>query len=165
MYALARVFQTLAEARPDLDAGVFSYARDGFRPGRLSFADIPLPGHAGSALGGTGIAVSAFSEHQDAAIAYAYWVASAHVQAGLYAASGGQPGHAAAWDSEAVNAPVHGFYRATRTTLERSYVRPRHKGYMAFQDAASRRLNAGLIDRERPAAILADLERMYRESF
>ena len=32
MYALARVFQTLAEARPDLDAGVFSYARDGFGP-------------------------------------------------------------------------------------------------------------------------------------
>ena len=30
MYALARVFQQLAEARPELDAGVYSYAREGF---------------------------------------------------------------------------------------------------------------------------------------
>ncbi|HEY9013216.1 MAG TPA: basic amino acid/polyamine antiporter [Devosia sp.] len=30
MYALARVFQTLAEVRPDLDAGVYSFAQAGF---------------------------------------------------------------------------------------------------------------------------------------
>lgn len=30
MYALGRVFQSLAEWRPDLDAGVYSYARTGF---------------------------------------------------------------------------------------------------------------------------------------
>lgn len=30
MYALGRVFQSLAEWRPDLDAGVYSYARSGF---------------------------------------------------------------------------------------------------------------------------------------
>ena len=38
MYALARVFQALAERRPELDAGVFAYAREGFGdyPGFLS---------------------------------------------------------------------------------------------------------------------------------
>jgi arginine:ornithine antiporter / lysine permease len=38
MYTLARVFQTLAERKPDLDAGVFAYARAGFGdyPGFLS---------------------------------------------------------------------------------------------------------------------------------
>jgi multiple sugar transport system substrate-binding protein len=36
---------------------------------------------------------------------------------------------------------------------------------MAFQDAASQRLNAGLIERESPAAILADIDRAFRESF
>lgn len=38
MYMLARVFQTLAERKPDLDAGVFAYARAGFGdyPGFLS---------------------------------------------------------------------------------------------------------------------------------
>jgi len=30
MYMLARVFQTLAEKRPDIDAGVFAYAKEGF---------------------------------------------------------------------------------------------------------------------------------------
>src|SRR5215468_1657213 len=38
MYMLARVFQSLAERKPDLDAGVFAYARAGFGdyPGFLS---------------------------------------------------------------------------------------------------------------------------------
>ena len=38
MYTLARVFQTLAERKPDLDAGVYAYARAGFGdyPGFLS---------------------------------------------------------------------------------------------------------------------------------
>ncbi len=30
MYMLARVFQALAERRPDIDAGVYAYAREGF---------------------------------------------------------------------------------------------------------------------------------------
>ena len=64
-----------------------------------------------------------------------------------------------------VNAAAGNFYRSTRRTLEGAYVRPRHNGYMAFQDAASKRLNAGLINREAAAGILADLDRMFRESF
>jgi len=38
MYMLARVFQALAERRPDIDAGVYAYAREGFGdyPGHLS---------------------------------------------------------------------------------------------------------------------------------
>ena len=38
MYMLARVFQALAERRPDIDAGVYAYAREGFGdyPGFLS---------------------------------------------------------------------------------------------------------------------------------
>ena len=74
-----------------------SYAMAGFRPRRLAFADIPAAGEhgpAGSALGGTGIAVSAFSAQREAAIDFAYWVASGEVQRGPYAAAGGQPGHA-----------------------------------------------------------------------
>lgn len=144
--------------------GYANYALDGFRPGRLRFADIPLPGATGATLGGTGIAVSAFSRHIPEAIDYAYWVASRDVQRGTYAASGGQPGHAAAWDDDAVNKPVHGFYRDTRKTLEGSWLRPRHNGYMPFQDAASRRLNAGLISAEAPASIVAALNALYRES-
>lgn len=147
--------------------GYVSYAQAGFRPGRLTFADIPDAGGRGvlgSALGGTGIAVSAFSQHRAAAMDYAYWVASAGIQSTIYAESGGQPGHGLAWGDEAVNAPVDGFYRDTRATLEASWVRPRHNGYMAFQDAASKRLNAGLLGKEAPALIVAEINRLYRES-
>jgi multiple sugar transport system substrate-binding protein len=147
-----------------LGYGYVSYAREGFRDHPLAFADIPLPGHRGSALGGTGIAVSAFSANRDAATAYAFWVASGDVQRGLYAMSGGQPGHAAAWEDAAVNADTGSFYAATRKTLEASYVRPRHNGYMAFQDAAAKRLNAGLLSDEPPAAIVAAINQLYRES-
>jgi multiple sugar transport system substrate-binding protein len=171
-FAMDPIAASEAMARPDakvalmpLGYGYVSYAIPGFRPRTLTFADIPLPNAAGSALGGTGIAVSAFSQNRDAAIDYAYWVASGPVQSGLYASSGGQPGHADAWEDAAVNAATGDFYRNTRKTLEAAYVRPRHTGYMAFQDAASKRLNAGLIGHEPPAAIVADLNRMFRESF
>jgi multiple sugar transport system substrate-binding protein len=171
-FAMDPIAASEAMARADakvalmpLGYGYVSYAVPGFRPHQLSFADIPLPGAKGSALGGTGIAVSAFSENKEAAIDYAYWVASSDVQRGLYASSGGQPGHATAWEDDAVNAAAGNFYRGTRKTLEGAYVRPRHNGYMAFQDAASQRLNAGLIAREAPAAILTDLDHLFRESF
>lgn len=171
-FAMDPIAASEAMARPDavvalmpLGYGYVSYAVPGFRPHQLTFTNIPLPESRGSALGGTGIAVSAFSKHRDAAIDYAYWVASADVQRGLYAASGGQPGHGSAWEDDAVNAASGNFYSNTRRTLGAAYVRPRHNGYMAFQDRASKRLNAGLIEREKPAAILADMDRAFRESF
>ena len=148
--------------------GYVSYAIDGFRLNRIAFADIAPAGEngpVGSALGGTGIAVSAFSANRDAAIDFAYWIASGEVQRGPYAAAGGQPGHAAAWEDTSVNAATANFYRATRKTLESAWVRPRHKGYMAFQQAASDRLNAGLLGSHAAANVVADINRLFRESF
>lgn len=148
--------------------GYVSYAIAGFRPHRLAFADIPAAGGAGpagSALGGTGIAVSAFSKQREAATDFAYWIAGAKVQRTAYAASGGQPGHAAAWDDEAVNAASGDFYRNTRRTLEGAWVRPRHDGYMQFQQAASERINAGLTERHDAARVVDDLDRLFEDSF
>jgi hypothetical protein len=44
MYMLARVFQALAERKPDLDAGVYAYAKAGFGdyPGFLSALFAPI---------------------------------------------------------------------------------------------------------------------------
>ncbi|MCT7376989.1 extracellular solute-binding protein [Chelativorans salis] len=146
--------------------GYVNYAMEGFRPFRLAFADIPAlgtDGPRGSALGGTGIAVSAFSSAKEAAIDFAYLIAGGETQRGPYAAAGGQPGHAAAWEDETVNAATANFYRATRATLEGAWLRPRHDGYMAFQEKASARLNEGLVRREDGAAVVADLNRMFAE--
>jgi multiple sugar transport system substrate-binding protein len=166
------VFEAMAETDAPFDMspliyGYVSYALDGFRLARIAFADLAVIGEAGprgSALGGTGIAVSALSERPDAAVAFALWVAGAEAQAGLYAAAGGQPGHAAAWSDDAVNAPVLDFYKATRRTLDLAWVRPRHDGYMPFQQAASDRINDGLKRREEGASVIADLNRMFEVS-
>ncbi|MDQ6434663.1 extracellular solute-binding protein [Mesorhizobium sp. LHD-90] len=148
--------------------GYVSYATDGFRQHRLAFSDMPMTGNAGllgSALGGTGIAVSAFSKAKDAAVDFAYWVASGDVQRDPYAAAGGQPGHAEAWEDGTVNAATHGFYRDTRKTLEGAWVRPRHDGYMGFQQAASDRINLALQSGDTDTRLVSDLNELFRGSF
>ncbi|TGR15912.1 carbohydrate ABC transporter substrate-binding protein, partial [Mesorhizobium sp. M1C.F.Ca.ET.196.01.1.1] len=68
------VFEKMAEpdsriACAPLIYGYVPYAVAGFRPHRLGFADMPVAGGdspIGSALGGTGIAVSAFSTEREA---------------------------------------------------------------------------------------------------
>jgi multiple sugar transport system substrate-binding protein len=165
------VFEAMALPESSIDCvpliyGYVNYAWDGFRPLRLGFADIPAlagRGPVGSALGGTGIAVSARTAHAQAAFDFALWVADAEAQRGPFAAAGGQPGHAAAWEDEAVNATAGDFYRATRATLEGAWVRPRHDGYMAFQHAASLRLNAGLQVGQSGREIVLALNAMFRE--
>ena len=167
----------LLEAMAQLDSkiacapliyGYVSYAMHGFRPARIHFGGIPasMPGNPrGSALGGTGIAVSAHSAYREEAVSFAYWIASGPVQRDLYARSGGQPGHADAWSSGATDAAACGFYQRTRQTMERAYVRPRHNGYMPFQHWASMRLNQGLTQGEPGTRVIADLNRAYSASF
>jgi multiple sugar transport system substrate-binding protein len=145
--------------------GYVSYARLGFRNRLLKFANVPSVGGAGpigSALGGAGIAVSAFSRHRAAASDFAFWVASGDVQRGLYADAGGQPAHAAAWEDERANADAGRFYFDTRATLEGAWLRPRHAGYLAFQGAASERLNEGLRAKESASMIIDALNAMFR---
>jgi len=167
------VFESMSSAASKIACapliyGYVNYGLEGFRDRRLAFADIPAAGSngpVGSALGGTGIAVSAFSDHVDEATAFAYWIASADIQRGPFAAAGGQPGHAAGWEDDKVNAATNGFYRNTRETLERAWVRPRHKGYMPFQSQASERLNAGLRVGETAQTVIDDINAMFAKSF
>ena len=148
--------------------GDVSDAVPGFRPRTLGFADIAVLGVAGpvgSALGGTGIAVSAFSAAPQQAIDFACWVASADVQRGVHAQSGGPPGHAAAWQEVAVNAATGSFYAAARATLQRAWVGPRHDGYMTFQAAAAERITDAVVRREAAKTVIADINRLFRNSF
>ncbi|TGX56287.1 extracellular solute-binding protein [Sphingomonas gei] len=162
------VFEAMAAPKSRVAAAPFiygyaSYARDGFRPHRIAFADLaPLgpAGVAGSALGGTGIAVSALGAHVAEARRFASWVASGAVQGGLYAAAGGQPGHDRAWRDAQVNATTHDFYAETRATLEAAWLRPRHDGYMAFQVQASALLDDAILLRAPAAATIAALNQL-----
>ncbi|WP_336974703.1 extracellular solute-binding protein [Sphingobium aromaticiconvertens] len=166
------VLEAMGEARSRIAAspliyGYVSYALEDFRDTRIAFHDLPLvgaAGPAGSALGGTGIAVSANSEHRDEAAAFALWVASGPIQTRVYAPSGGQPGHAQAWEDAALNRQTMDFYTATRATLDGAWLRPRHAGYMGFQQQASDRLNDALRGGEDADGTIAALNRLYRAS-
>lgn len=148
--------------------GYVSYSLDGFRSTRVAFHDLPVTGPAGpagSALGGTGLAISSSSKAVAEAAAFVQWVASGPVQTRLYAPSGGQPGHARAWEDPELNALTADFYRSTRRTLDRSWLRPRHAGYMGFQQQASDRLNQALRDREEGDGVITALNRLFQASF
>jgi multiple sugar transport system substrate-binding protein len=167
------VFENMSEAGSTIACtpliyGYVSYSMAGFRPNLIKFTNIPVAGTdgpKGSALGGTGLAVSAFSKHPQQALDFTYWIASGDVQKGPYAASGGQPGHADAWEDDAVNAATADFYCGTRVTLEAAWARPRHDGYMAFQQAASDRINAALTASEPAGTVIGVLNRLFRDSF
>ncbi len=144
--------------------GYVPYAREGFRARRIAFADMPVDGERapnGSALGGTGIAVSARTAYPEAALDFANFVAGGAIQRGHYTQSGGQPAHADAWTDEAVNRDAHDFYRATRATLEGAWVRPRYDGYMPFQHAASATINEALTNTSSAGAVVDRLNDLF----
>ncbi len=146
--------------------GYANYARSHYRPHRIAFAAIPSHerGPVGALLGGAGLAISRRCADLEAAAGYAAWVASPAVQRGLYASAGGQPAHLHAWLDPAVNALTDGFFAATLATLESSFTRPRHPGFLAFQDTAGRALHDFLVRGGDPDALVRNLEAMYAAS-
>lgn len=144
------------------------YACAGYRSNPIAFHDIPAIGAGGpigSALGGTGIAISARTAHPELCTRFALWLASAEVQRGLYAANNGQPGNARAWGDAAVNAAVGNAYANTRLTHEAAWLRPRHQGYMAFQDEGSDIVLKAITGRMPHVVALDALDRLFIESF
>ena len=144
--------------------GYSNYSRDGYCDFPLTFADAPGvdgAGPRGTVIGGTGIAISAYCKNPDAAPDYAFWIAGSECQKGLYFRSGGQPGHADAWESDACNAETRNFFRNTRETLETAWLRPRHDGYMEFQDKGGDIVHACLRGESSVAETLELLNAAY----
>jgi multiple sugar transport system substrate-binding protein len=128
----------------------YTYALYGAAPGRpVSFAPAPsfddaTPGSA-SVLGGTGLAVSARAlDRPDAVRAALRRLMDPGVQLDVVAPLGGQPAVRTVWDSPVADAAVNGHYGATRTTLDGAYLRPRHDGWIAFQDTLSHRVREAI---------------------
>jgi len=147
--------------------GYTNYSRAGFCRFPLVFADAPGFGDfgpRGTVLGGTGIAVSAFTNHPEAACDYAFWIAGAECQRGVYFAAGGQPGNAAAWEDPACNAACRDFFRNTRKTLETAWLRPRYAGYMQLQDTGGQIVHACLRGEITENEAVLRLDAAYRRS-
>jgi multiple sugar transport system substrate-binding protein len=147
--------------------GYSNYARDGFRERVIKFANIPSLGGdrpCGSTLGGTGIAVSAKSGMIEEAINYAFWIASADCQKGLYFEAGGQPANIEAWNDDTVNKASQNFFRDTQETLQQAWLRPRYDGYLSFQEEGGNIVNAFLANRTDVEETLKRLEGAYQDS-
>lgn len=115
-------------------------------------------------LGGTGLAVSATSMHLELAIEFARMSASSEIQSGIYAYSGGQPGHGWAWEDAGLNFHTHGFFNELRPLMEDSYMRPRYHGYLHFQDHAGQPLQDYLMGKTTASSALQSMNRCYTDS-
>ena len=146
--------------------GYSNYAREGYAARRLTFG--APPSFAGAALrttlGGTGLAVSALRPHRAAALAYAQFSASAEIQRTLYTAAGGQPGHRAAWLDATNNALTNDSFARTLPALDHAFLRPRHDGYMEFQERGGPVVHAALRGTLSDTEALARLDALYRRS-
>ncbi len=146
--------------------GYSNYARDGYAAQRLvfgtppTFASSPLR----TTLGGTGLAVSALRPHRAAALDYARFTSSAEIQRTLYTSAGGQPGHRTAWTDAHNNAVTGGYFTRTLPVLDNAFLRPRHNGYMEFQERAGPIVHAALRGTLSDTDALAQLDALYLHS-
>ncbi|MGE0211578.1 MAG: ABC transporter substrate-binding protein [Parvibaculaceae bacterium] len=123
----------------------------------LRFHEFPGPnGFKGATIGGTGLAVSAACRTPEAAFAYARFLAEAPTQL-AFAHHHGQPARVEAWDDKAVNTRFGNCYRDTRATQDGSWVRPRYKGYLTFQEEAGDLIEAHLRGEVDEGELLDDL--------
>lgn len=138
--------------------GYSNYARPRYRPNLIRFA--PPPGRG--TLGGAGLAVSARSPRVGDAVRYAALVAEGITQRTIYFDGGGQPGHRSAWTEPAVNDAASSFFADTLDAVDGAYLRPRHEGFLVFQDRAGRAIHAWLRGDDDGRPLIEELDREYR---
>lgn len=147
---------------------VYGFAAYGEADCRNRLAFGPFPGlnraapDTGSTIGGAGLGVSARVADEpnkfEAALAYARLAASAHTQMSIFPQHHGQPAHRDAWTDPEIDSAFNGFFSATRTTIERSWLRPRYNGYLRFQAEAGDLIEAHLRGDLAEARLLEQLK-------
>jgi multiple sugar transport system substrate-binding protein len=115
-------------------------------------------------IGGTGLAVSAFSKHKEIAIDFAAMIVSGECQRTLYVEHGGQPGHRSAWVDDNANRLTHDFFKNVLPVMDNGYVRPRYNGYLHFQDHAGIPPQKCFIENGDPVITLNEMNRIYQQS-
>lgn len=146
--------------------GYSNYSRIGYSKNLLHFYDLVKLNNQPmiSSLGGTGLAVSSFSEYLPEAIKYAEFTGSSAVQQGIFTDNGGQPGHLQAWKNDRINAYSHDYFKNTLPALERAFLRPRYFGHMHFQDHAGDLVRDYLMNGGDEVAVLEAMDALYVKS-
>ncbi len=146
--------------------GYSNYSRDGYAKNLLHYTDVVNFSNKKlqTTIGGTGLAVSAFSQHKKEAVDFAAWIVSEEIQRTLYVQNGGQPGHLAAWKDAMANSIAHDFFKNVLPVMESGYIRPRYNGYLHFQDHAGAPLQKCLMEDGDAYAALQAMNHIYKES-
>jgi multiple sugar transport system substrate-binding protein len=143
-----------------------NYSREGYADNLLLYSDlVDFNGtRLRSTIGGTGLAVSAFSENKDWAVKFAEQVVSAKCQSTFYVEHGGQPGHKAAWVSDKVHQLTNNFFKNLLPTMENGYMRPRYNRYLHFQDHAGNPIQEYLMNDGNAKNVLKEINNLYKQS-
>jgi multiple sugar transport system substrate-binding protein len=143
-----------------------NYSRKGYAKNVLHYIDvISLNGNKlQTTIGGTGLAISAFSDHKEIALDFAAMVVSPDYQKTMYVQNGGQPGHRIAWLDEDANLLTNNFFKNILPIMDNGYVRPRYNGYLHFQDNAGAPLQKCLFENGRAIVALNEMNKIYQES-
>lgn len=147
--------------------GYTNYSRPGYAAHLLKSTDlVTMEGYGPliTTLGGTGIAISNQCKELDAALDYAMYTASPHIQKTIFFDNGGQPGHRLAWMDEEVNRRCLDFFKDTLSAHDRAYVRPRYPGYFHFQDHAGDVIRDYNMNGGDPRQVMVKLNTLYQES-
>ncbi len=157
-------------AREDLVycPAVYCYATyaEADNPHPLRFADLPGlegPSPAGSTIGGTGIGVSARVADRGAAFAYVRFLMESATQR-QFALHHGQPARRDCWRDAEIDARFGGCYTDTTLTIERAWIRPRYRGYLAFQAEGGKLMEAHLRGAIGEARLLDELSRLHAQA-
>jgi len=143
-----------------------NYSRTGYAKNLLHYTDVVsfIGNKLRTTIGGTGLAVSVFSEHKEIAVDFTRWIVFGEIQRTLYVQNGGQPGHRSAWTDEETNRLTHDFFKNILPLIDNGYVRPRYNGYLHFQDHAGEPLQKCLIENGDSLKALNDMNKIYRQS-
>jgi multiple sugar transport system substrate-binding protein len=143
-----------------------NYSREGYAKAILHYTGlIELNGKKlRSTIGGTGIAVSAFSNHKEWAVKFAEEICSEKCQSTFYVQHGGQPGHKSAWLNEDANRWCNDFFKNVLPVMENGYLRPRYNGYLYFQDHAGEPLHHYLLNGGNAQKVLEKINQIYQQS-
>lgn len=143
-----------------------NYSRSGYAKNLLHYTDLIEfeSKKLRSTIGGTGLAVSAYSNHKEVAIKFAEEICSSKCQSTFYTEHGGQPGHRSAWINENANQLCNNFFKNILPVMETGFVRPRYNGYLHFQDHAGEPLHKYLREGGNPKKVLDEINMLYRKS-
>jgi multiple sugar transport system substrate-binding protein len=143
-----------------------NYTRKGYAKNVLHYADVVSfkENKLRTTIGGTGLAVSAFSNNKNIAIDFASMVVSASFQKTMYVQHGGQPGHRKAWLDADANKLTNNFFKNILPTMDNGFVRPRYNGYLHFQDNAGEPLHKCIVENGSVIEALSAMNRIYQQS-